>query len=182
MTDQPTAATLEPQAQWGDEQIKAVAFGVATKYLMDKSAGKGTPITQLIESKMIEMRDAILAEADDVMAGNVRRIHEAVTPVLNEVEQLRAQLAELQAENARLRVECLNHVAQNDNLRAMLKAGNWQPIDYLINDQLEEIHVDEIAVTIGYDDTAMATFAWPEEGQYAVCRLYPAQDKESEAS
>lgn len=60
--------------------------------------------------------------------------------------------------------------------RAMLKleaqlARTYVPVDYLINDSLEEIYADEIAITIGYDNTAMATFAWPEKGKYAVCRL-----------
>jgi hypothetical protein len=46
----------------------------------------------------------------------------------------------------------------------------WEPIDYLINDSLVELYADEMAITIGWDDTAHATMAWPEEGMYAVCR------------
>jgi hypothetical protein len=49
-------------------------------------------------------------------------------------------------------------------------AGEWEPIDYLINDSLVELYADEMAITIGWDDTAHATMAWPEEGMYAVCR------------
>lgn len=49
----------------------------------------------------------------------------------------------------------------------------WEPIDHLINDNLTELQVDNIAVTIGHGDTALATFAWPDDGQYAVCRAVP---------
>ena len=49
----------------------------------------------------------------------------------------------------------------------------WQPIDHLINDNLTELQADNIAVTIGHGDTALATFAWPDDGQYAVCRAVP---------
>lgn len=91
MTETTTPATGQlTLKQWSDEQLKVIAFGIATQYLMDKSVGKATPMTELIQAKMIEMRDAILAEADDVMAGNVRRLHEDITPALNEVERLKA--------------------------------------------------------------------------------------------
>lgn len=46
----------------------------------------------------------------------------------------------------------------------------WTPIDFVANDHAE-LHADELAVTIGMDDTGMATFAWPVEGEYAVCKL-----------
>lgn len=49
--------------------------------------------------------------------------------------------------------------------------GRWEPVEHLENDNGEGLYVDEIAVTIGFELTAMATFAWPEEGKYAVCRL-----------
>lgn len=50
----------------------------------------------------------------------------------------------------------------------------WEPVDSIVNGD-ESLHADEIAITIGHDNTAMATFAWPEDGnRYAVCRLTDA--------
>jgi len=43
--------------KWSDEGLKYVAFDVATRYLVDKSAGKATPLTQYIQEKLIEMRN-----------------------------------------------------------------------------------------------------------------------------
>lgn len=47
----------EKLERWSNEHLKVVAFEIATQYLMDKSAGKSTPMAQLIETKMIEMRN-----------------------------------------------------------------------------------------------------------------------------
>lgn len=53
-------------------------------------------------------------------------------------------------------------------------AGTWQPVDYIqLGDGLE-IHADEIAMTIGRGNTALATHAWPDDGQYAICRRAPS--------
>lgn len=68
-------------------------------------------------------------------------------------------LAELRAEVARLEGE-----------------RRWQPVDFIRLDDGLEIHVDHIAMTIGKGDTALATHAWPDDGNtYAVCRLTPAK-------
>jgi BMFP domain-containing protein YqiC len=50
------------------------------------------------------------------------------------------------------------------------RAIGWEFVSFLVNDNGEELQIDEIAITIGRDFTALATFAWPEEGQYAVMR------------
>lgn len=58
----------------------------------------------------------------------------------------------------------------------------WEPIDYLINDSLLEVQADALAVTVGYDNVALATFAWPENGQYAVCRAVPVEQPQPDWS
>lgn len=59
--------------EWTDEQLRLIAFNIATQYLVDKSAGKGTPMTQLIEGKMIKMRDDLQARIAELE----RRLAEA---------------------------------------------------------------------------------------------------------
>lgn len=56
--------TMTGEAQellWTDEELKLIAFDLATRYLFDKSAGKATPLTQLIHEKLMEMRDTLAA-------------------------------------------------------------------------------------------------------------------------
>lgn len=63
---QPLADGLRPvkhdKPLWTDQDLKLIAFDLATKYLVDKSAGKPTPLTQLVHEKLMEMRDALAAE------------------------------------------------------------------------------------------------------------------------
>lgn len=50
----------------------------------------------------------------------------------------------------------------------------WEPVNFIALADGLEIHVDEIAMTIGRGDTALATHAWPEDGnEYAICRQVP---------
>lgn len=55
-------------SEWTDEQIRLIAFKVATQYLVDKSAGKATPMTQLIEDEMIQIRDDLKARIAELEA------------------------------------------------------------------------------------------------------------------
>ena len=52
---------------------------------------------------------------------------------------------------------------------AELEANQWTPVER-VEDGNKSVEADSIAITIGYYSTAQATFVWPEEGEYAVCR------------
>lgn len=112
---------------WSDEQLRLVAFNVATIYLMDKSAGKATPMTQLIEAAMIEMRDDMQAGLTALENDNDR--------LRQQVTQLEAQLAAQQAEYDRLTRQWQ---ADNDEIvrltnaldaAQLAAASQWQPVD-----------------------------------------------------
>ena len=94
---------------WSDEQLRLVAFNVATIYLMDKSAGKATPMTQLIEAAMIEMRD-------DMQAG--------LTALENDNDRLRQQVTQLTAACVRAREAIRELIAADYDV-----AGDLQVID-----------------------------------------------------
>lgn len=47
-------------------------------------------------------------------------------------------------------------------------AERWEAAIYHLNNGDMSISVDDLALTIGRDNTALATFVWPQEGQYAV--------------
>jgi len=80
---------MNSEPLWSDERIRLIAFDIATQYLADKSAGKATPMTQLIEAKMIELRDYYEAQ----LANQYQRIEGFVELV----DQLEAQLAQRDA-------------------------------------------------------------------------------------
>ena len=48
----------------------------------------------------------------------------------------------------------------------------WHPVDAILWDG-KSLYADDLAVTIGEGDTALATFVWPQEGDYAVCKRMP---------
>lgn len=53
---------------------------------------------------------------------------------------------------------------------APLSTGVWEPIDFVQLAHGLEMHSDEIALTIGSGKTALATYIWPDDAQYAVCK------------
>lgn len=51
----------------------------------------------------------------------------------------------------------------------------WHPVDAILWDG-KSLYADDLAVTIGEGDTALATFVWPSEGDYAVCKRMQPPD------
>ena len=51
----------------------------------------------------------------------------------------------------------------------------WHPVDAILWDG-KSLYADDLAVTIGEGDTALATFVWPSEGDYAVCKRMQRPD------
>lgn len=55
----------------------------------------------------------------------------------------------------------------------------WRPVDFVVIDKDENVRIfaDQIAMTIGKGDTALATHAWPDDGKtYAICTLTPVDE------
>lgn len=60
--------------------------------------------------------------------------------------------------------------AKIDDLEMQLiDAQRYEPVTQIIN-RSHNLHADELAITIGRDNTSLATFVWPQEGQYVVMR------------
>lgn len=62
-------------------------------------------------------------------------------------------------------------LAQLDATPAATPLGEWERVigDVAGLDRTS-ISIDDLAITIGYDDTALATFVWPDEGQWGLFR------------
>lgn len=108
------------------------------------------------------------------------QLRQRVGELMDEVNDLRRQLADLQF-SYDIRGDTLTHyegVIEElylENQR-LAEASSWTPVDFIKLVDGLEIHVDNIALTIGKadTDTALATHQWPEDGyEYMICQRTP---------
>lgn len=85
---------------WTDEELKVAAFNLATTYLMDKSAGKATPLSQLIHVHLVEMRDKC-ATALDAANATIAELQDALDGMRGIAQQRMDRVRELERELAK---------------------------------------------------------------------------------
>jgi len=130
----------DEQTVWSDAEIVQRAQQCAQDSIGHANIG----LERWIEGALYEVRDDLTARL---------RAAEA------ERDVARARIAELEA--------ALDAVCEPTSQPHICIP--WHPVDAILWNGLS-LHADDHAVTIGHGDTALATFAWPEEGEYAVCK------------